>query len=211
MNLTDQPDLELDELLIQKASEGNLDAFNQLVLRYQDLVFRRAYALTGDAASSDDIAQESFIKAYLNIGRFRGGSFRAWLLKIVANTAYDMYRRSGKHRAQSLFRENDNEEELESPSWLTDPSASVEAIVENNEDLKRLYQLLDELPYIYRSVLILVDLYEMDYWEAARVINVPIGTVKSRLARGRVQLGRKLKENFEYYLPTNRVVPAAVS
>jgi RNA polymerase sigma-70 factor (ECF subfamily) len=192
------PDAE--ETLIGKAAKGSLEAFNQLVLRYQDKAFYHAYALLGDAASAEDVAQESFIKAFQNIGGFRGGSFRAWLLRIVTNTTYDLYRRSRKHPVQPLFRENDFGEDFESSAWLVDPSASVEATVEQNEDTARLYQLLGELPEIYRTTLTLVDLYEMDYWEAAEALGIPLGTVKSRLARGRVQLWRKLQDNFEYFI-----------
>lgn len=202
---------EVEAVLIRKAAKGSLDAFNQLVLRYQDKAYYHAYALLGDAPSAEDVAQESFIKAFQNIRSFRGGSFRAWLLRIVTNTAYDLYRRSRKHPVQSLFPGDVYGEEIESPAWLTDPSASVEATVEQNEDAARLYQLLSELPEIYRSTLTLVDLYELDYWEAAEVLQVPLGTVKSRLARGRVQLWRKMQENFEYFIPINQAASAALS
>jgi RNA polymerase sigma-70 factor (ECF subfamily) len=193
--------------LVRKASKGSLEAFNQLVLRYQNIAYHHAYALIGDAASADDLTQESFIKAFRNIRTFRGGSFRAWLLRIVTNTAYDFLRRSKQHLIQPLYPEDEYAEEFESPAWLADPSASVEATVEQNEDSRRLYQLLDELPAIYRSVLTLVDLYELDYWEAAEILKVPLGTIKSRLARARLQMGRKLQDDFEYFIRFDRAVP----
>jgi RNA polymerase sigma-70 factor, ECF subfamily len=114
---------------------------------------------------------------------FRGGSFRAWLLKIVTNSAYDMLRRSKRHPTQSLFTENEYGAEMESPAWLADPTASIEDTVEQSEFSKDLHRLLDELPNVYRTVLTLVDMYELDYSEAANALKVPIGTVKSRLAR----------------------------
>jgi RNA polymerase sigma-70 factor (ECF subfamily) len=198
------PDAE--HVLIGKASKGSLDAFNQLVLRYQDIAYHHAYALLGDAASAEDITQDSFIKAYLNIRSFRGGSFRAWLLKIVTNRAYDLLRQSRNHPIQSLFPEDDYGEEIESPAWSADPSPSVEATVEQNEDSRRLHQLLDELPDVYRTILVLVDLYELEYWEAAEILQVPLGTVKSRLARARLRLWRKLQGNFEYFIHFNETV-----
>ena len=111
----------------------------------------------------------------------------------MTNTSYDFLRQFNRYPTQSLFVKDGNGEEYESSIWLADPSASVEAIVEQNEESKRLYQMLDELPAIYRSVLTLVDLFELDYSEVSEILKVPIGTVKSRLARARMQMRRKLK------------------
>ncbi len=194
MNTTAQLTAAQEEQLIAEASRGDLQAFNELVLIYQNMAFHHAYSLLGDPATAEDATQESFIKAFQALNRFRGGSFRSWLLKIVTNTAYDMLRRSGRYSSQSLFPEDQNGEEVELPSWISDPSASVQEAVERSESAKELYSKLDELPAVYRSVLTLVDLYEMDYEEAARALNVPLGTVKSRLARARLQMQEKLKK-----------------
>lgn len=194
MNTTAQLTAVQEEKLIADASRGDLLAFNELVLIYQNMAFHHAYALLGDPAAAEDATQESFIKAFQAINRFRGGSFRSWLFKIVTNTSYDMLRRAGRYSSQSLFPEDKNGEEIESPSWISDPSASVQEAVERSESAKELYSKLDELPAVYRSVLTLVDLYEMDYEEAARALNVPLGTIKSRLARARLQMKEKLKK-----------------
>jgi len=198
MNSTTQTAQYDEGSLVRLASSGDLDAFNQLVLANQDMAYHYAYTLLGDPASAEDAAQESFIKAFQNIGGFRGGSFRGWLLKIVTNSAYDMLRRSKRHPTQPLFPEDDNGEEIESPAWLADPSASVQETVEENELSKCVYKMLDKLPDVYRSVITLIDLYELDYAEAAQALKVPIGTVKSRLARARLQMQKKLREGFEY-------------
>ncbi len=92
-----------EELLIKQASQGDLDAFNQLVLRHQDMIYRHALALLGDPDSADDAAQESFIKAFQGLGGFRGGSFRGWLLQIATNSAYDILRRFKRHPACHCF------------------------------------------------------------------------------------------------------------
>jgi RNA polymerase sigma-70 factor, ECF subfamily len=184
--------------LIGRASSGDLDAFNQLVITYQNMAYHHAYNFLGDTASAEDAAQESFIKAFQNIGRFRGGSFRGWLLKIVTNSAYDTLRRSKRHPTRPLFPEDDDGEEIESPMWLTDPSTSVQSTVEQNELSRDIYKMLDELPEVYKSVLTLIDLYELDYTEAAQVLGVPIGTVKSRLSRARMQMKNKLQTGLEY-------------
>jgi RNA polymerase sigma-70 factor, ECF subfamily len=182
-----------EETLIHQAMEGDLESFNQLVLRYQDMAYNHAYALLGNPDQAEDAAQESFVKAFQAMNGFRGVSFRAWLLKIVTNSAYDWLRRSQRHPMQPLFPEDENGEEIESPAWLVDPAASVQEKVEEKEFSKKIYELLDELPEVYQSVLTLVDIQELDYAEAAKALRVPIGTVKSRLARARLQMQKKLR------------------
>lgn len=181
-----------EQTLVADASKGDVEAFNQLVLNYQDIAYRYANNLVDDPDSAEDIVQESFIKAFQNIGGFRGGSFRAWLLKIVANTSRDQWRRIKRHPSVALFPEGEYGDEIESPAWLADPTTSVESTVQGNEESRRLYRLLDELPVSYRSVITLIDLYELDYTEAAQILHIPLGTVKSRLARARMQMKDKL-------------------
>jgi RNA polymerase sigma-70 factor (ECF subfamily) len=177
---------------------GDLEAFNELVLVYQDLAYHHAYALLGDPDLAEDAAQESFIKAFQNISGFRGGSFRSWLLKIVTNSAYDVLRRAGRHPLQPLFPVDENGEEVESAPWLADPAPGVQATVEQHELSKEIYRVLDGLPDAYRSVITLVDLYELDYTEAAQALKVPLGTVKSRLARARMEMQKRLKDSVGY-------------
>ncbi|NOH04701.1 MAG: RNA polymerase sigma factor [Chloroflexi bacterium] len=190
-----------EEALIGLASKGDLDAFNQLVLTYQDMAYRHAYSLLGDPEAAEDTTQDSFIKAFEGIRSFRGGSFRSWLLRIVSNTAYDVLRQSKRRPTQPLYPEGDDGEEIESPAWLADPNVSVQGAVEQSEEAKYIYRALDELPDVHRSILTLVDLYDLDYSEAARVLKVPIGTVKSRLARARLQMKAKLLSEEYAILP----------
>jgi RNA polymerase sigma-70 factor (ECF subfamily) len=182
-------------LWIEQAAQGDLEAFNRLVLMYQDMAYNHAYALLGDPALSEDAAQESFLKAFQNIGTLRGGSLRPWLLKIVTNSAYDLLRRTHRHPTAPLFPVDEDGEEMESPAWIADPNASVQQTVEQKEETEQIYRLLDELPPVYRSVLTLIDIHELDYTEAARILNVPLGTVKSRLARARLQMKEKLSRD----------------
>lgn len=179
--------------LVSNAANGDLDAFNQLVLTYQDVVYYHAFNLLGDPDWAEDVTQESFLKAFQKLNDFRGGSFRAWVLKIATNTSYDLYRRKNRHPTRPLHPITDDGEEIESPAWLADPAVSVEKTVQQNEENKDLYRMLDELPAAYRSVIALVDVYEMDYAEAAEVLHVPIGTLKSRLARARMRMQEKLR------------------
>jgi len=184
-----------EEVLITAASNGDLDAFNQLVLVYQNLAYEHAYSMLGDQASAEDITQDSFIKAFQGLNSFRGGSFRGWLLRIVTNSAYDILRRSQRRPTQPLFPEDENGEELESAPWLADPNTSVQGAMEHKELSEEIRALMEQLPETYRSVLVLIDLYQFDYLEAAATLKIPIGTVKSRLARARIQMKEKLKNN----------------
>jgi RNA polymerase sigma-70 factor (ECF subfamily) len=181
-----------EENLVKMATRGDLEAFSQLVLRYQEVAYHYAYTILKDSASAEDATQDSFIRAFQSMAGFRGDSFRAWILKIVTNSAYDALRRLKRHPIQSLFLEDEYSGEIESPDWLADPTVSVENIVEQAEFFANLSRLLAELPEVYHAVLTLIDVYEFDYAEAVQILNVPIGTVKSRLARARLQMRGKL-------------------
>jgi len=198
MNSTNPSHQPAEQELIVNAIKGNLEAFNQLVLMHQDLAYNHAHAILRDPVSADDATQDSFIKAFQNISNFHGGSFRAWLLRIVTNSAYDILRQSQRHPTQPLFPSNDDGEEMESPVWLADPATSVETQVEQSQLSKDIYRILDELPVVYRSVLTLIDIHEMDYKEAAQALSAPLGTVKSRLARARLQMKRKMQAQPGY-------------
>ena len=196
-----------EQALVALAANGDLDAFNQLVLTYQNMAYHHAFAMLGDPDQAEDATQESFIKAFQAIRGFRGGSFRGWLLKIVTNSTYDMLRKSRRHPTQPLFPVDEDGEESESPAWLADPNTSVQKSVEQNEFSKDIYEVLDELPAAYRSVLMLVDVHELDYMEAAEALKIPIGTVKSRLARARLKMQERLKGSIAYSNPAARVNP----
>ena len=193
--MSDQLNPNNEPALIADAVKGDLDAFNQLVMKYQNMAYGHAYALVGDPDAADDITQESFLKAFQNLFRFRGGSFRAWFMRIVTNTSYDLLRGFNKHPTQPLFPVDEYGEELESISWIADPEAGVETTFDRKETSKRLLQALDELPADYRSVLTLIDLYELDYSEATQILNIPVGTVKSRLARARLRMQTKMRDD----------------
>ena len=202
MNSKTRPYPYNEESLLNLAAKGSLDAFNELVLTYQDIAYHHAYALLRDPALAEDATQDSFIRAFQAMAGFRGGSFRAWILKIVTNSAYDMLRRSKRHPTQALYPEDEYGDELESPVWLADTSSSVQDLVEQSEFSQHLYQLIDELPAAFRTVLTLVDLHELDYAEVADALQIPIGTVKSRLARARLKISEKLcsTKNRQYCL-----------
>ena len=191
-----RPDTLDEETLVMAASKGDLDAFNQLVLTHQNMVYNHVYSFLGDPDAADDVVQNSFLRAFQGLNGFRGGSFRCWLLKIATNSAYDLLRCSHRRPTQPLFPEREDGEELKSTSWLVDPTASLQETVDMNELSEDIRDLMEELPETYRNVLILVDLYQFDYQEAAESLRIPIGTVKSRLARARFQMKELLQKSF---------------
>lgn len=188
----------MDEVdLIREAKSGDLDAFNRLVLAYQDVVYAQAFRMMGESEAAADATQEAFISAFRYMGNFRGGSFRAWLLRIVTNACYDEHRRRKRRPTTPLQPLDSEEEEIESPQWLADDDELPEETAERQELSTAIQRCLDDLPEDFRAIVILVDLQSLNYKEAARVINKPVGTVKSRLARARMRMRDCLQDVWE--------------
>jgi RNA polymerase sigma-70 factor, ECF subfamily len=190
-----------ENILIQEAKGGNLDSFNRLVLAYQDMVYNHAYRMIGEEETADDAAQTTFISAYNHLNSFRGGSFKAWLLRIVTNACYDELRRRKRRPTVPLEPLDDTGEEVESVHWMIDPTDQPEEQVERAELQNAIQHCLDHLPDEFRATVLLVDIQGLDYFEASRVINKPIGTIKSRLARARLRL-RDCLNSFAELLPS---------
>lgn len=186
--------------LIQSAQKGDLDAFNRLVLAYQDIVFNQALRLLGEEDAAADAAQEAFISAYRHINNYRGGSFRAWLLRIVTNASYDDLRQRQRRPTTSLEPIDDTGEEIESPYWLADTSALPEEEAEREEMNRAIADCLQGLSEEFRAAVVLVDVQGLDYNEAAEALGKPVGTIKSRLARARLRL-RDCLHGFWELLP----------
>ena len=182
-----------EEALIKAAQGGDLDSFNCLVMNYQDQVFSHAYRMMGEEEAAADAAQDAFISAFRNLRSFRGGSFRAWLYRIVTNACYDELRRRKRRPTTSLEPLDDTGEEVESPGWLADQSDTPEQKIERKELEQAIQHCLDGLPEDFRAVVVMVDVNGLDYIEAAESIGKPVGTVKSRLARARGRLRDCLK------------------
>ena len=184
----------MEELeLIQTASQGDLTAFNDLVLKYQGQVFNLACRILENQDLAEDITQDTFIHAFQKLHQFRGGSFRAWLLKIGTNLCYDEMRIWKRHHHQPLEPTDEENNINESPYWIKDPGPLPEDVAEMSDLRNILEHGLNQLPLKFRTVVTLVDIHQMDYREVSRITGIPIGTVKSRLARGRMQLGSYLK------------------
>jgi RNA polymerase sigma-70 factor (ECF subfamily) len=191
----------VDEIaLIQAAIKGDLDSFNHLVLAYQDLVYNQAFRMIGEEESADDATQNTFISAYKHLKSFRGGSFKAWLLRIVTNACYDELRRRKRRPTVPLEPMDEDGEEVESAKWMVDPVDQPEEQVQQAELQRAIQHCLDELPSDFRATVIMVDVQGLDYFEAASAAGKPIGTIKSRLARARLRL-RDCLNSFGELLP----------
>jgi RNA polymerase sigma-70 factor (ECF subfamily) len=176
-----------EQAFIRAAQKGDVAAFNQLVRAYQHQVYRTAYRVLGDAASAQDAAQDAFISAYKHLRAFRGGSFKAWLLRIVTNACYDQLRLKQRRPAASL------------DALLLDPdkpapgldrvvSESPQDFAERQELGATIQRGLATLPHDQRATIVLIDIEGLSYEDAADALATNVGTVKSRLSRGRAAL-----------------------
>jgi RNA polymerase sigma-70 factor (ECF subfamily) len=182
-----------EKTLIRAAQRGDLEAFNQLVLRYQNLLFGIALRLLNDEDVAADAVQEALISAFRRFHTFRGDSLRSWLARVVVNACYDEMRRKRRQHSVPLEQYNAEGDEIETSYWLVDSQADPELQYEASELEGALQRSLSKLPSIYRVVLILVDIEGLSYEEAAVAARIPVGTVKSRLARARLQMQKSLQ------------------
>jgi RNA polymerase sigma factor (sigma-70 family) len=175
-----------------RAQRGDLQAFNELVVEYEGLVYNVCYRILGQQQAAEDAAQDAFISAWRNIGSFRGEAFRPWLLRIATNLCRDDLRRRGRRPSSSL----DGALEAGVPE-PPDRDLLPEDITLNTELRAQLQAALDQLPEDQRMAVVLCDVEGLDYTEIAVVMNTSLGTVKSRIARGRLKLREMLKREPE--------------
>ncbi len=174
---------EPERTLVQLSQQGDLQAFNELVLSYEKLVFNMAARMLSDAAAAEDATQEAFISAFRNIRKFRGDNFRAWLLRIAANACHDQLRSPRRRREVSLDA-SVADSHFDVPSNLESP----ENYALRQELGHEIQRGLATLPDDQRLVLVLIDLQGLSYEEAAASTGSSLGTVKSRLSRARARL-----------------------
>lgn len=196
-----------EEELIARSQRGDVAAFNQLVLHYQQIVYGAVYRLVGDPDTAADVTQDAFLAAFRAIHSYRGGaSFRAWLLRIGSNMACDHWRRVQRHPAESLEFLTE-EDEAHSPEVL---NALASTGVEGNPEETLLTQELqiviqqglEKIPLDQRVAVVLCDVQGLSYEEVAEATQTTIGTVRSRISRGRARLRTYLYQHREL-LPRN--------
>ena len=184
-----------EKALIDAARRGDVGSFNQLVLNYQSMAYNLAYRILGNRDAAADATQEAFLSVFKAIGKFRGGSFKAWLLRIVTNACYDQLRLKQRRPATSL----DALLVLEPApvQSLTDPGESPEEYAVRQELRGAIQVGIGILPPEQRIALVLSDVQGLSYQEIAEVTGASLGTVKSRLSRARSKLRDFLLEQRE--------------
>ena len=203
-----------EEQLIVRSQHGDIDAFNQLVLHYQQSAYGVAYRMLGDAETAADVTQDAFLAAFRNIQSFRpGSSFRAWLLRIASNMACDHWRRVQRRPQESLdvLADEDELHTAEDLGALVAPGQDVnpEEFVLNSELQEVIQRGLATLPLEQREAVVLCDIEGLAYEEIAVATHTSLGTVRSRIARGRARLRNYLYKHKEllprhYRLSTDR-------
>ena len=189
----EQQDAE-DSVLVNASRLGDLESFNRLVDQYQGLVYNLALRMLHEPSSAEDVTQEAFLAAYEHIQSFRGGSFRAWLLRIAINACNDMFRRTARHPQVSL----EQAVEIASPA-APDPAGDPQEFAVRHEQQRVLARLLLELPPDQRAAVVLSDVQGLSYEEIAAATNEALGTVKSRLSRGRARMRDLLRGQGELF------------
>jgi len=188
--------------LISMAKQGDLLAFNRLITTHQTRLFNVAYRIMGDPDDAADATQDALISAFRKLNSYRGGSFRAWLMRIVTNACYDELRRRKRKPAVSM--DDLGEETLEADdigdSVLLAPQEGPEEEAMRGELARAIQDCLNRLPDEFRIVAVLADVQGYEYGEVSKVVGKPLGTVKSRLARARARL-RDCLQRYGELLP----------
>ena len=184
-----------EKALIDAARRGDVGSFNRLVLSYQSMVYNLAYRILGDSDASADATQDAFLSAFKGIAKFRGGSFKSWLMRIVTNACYDQLRVKQRRPATSL----DDLLEFEPAPIrsLRDPAESPEEHALRQELSSAIQVGIGALLPEQRVALVLSDVQGLSYREIAEVTGVSLGTVKSRLSRARSKMRDFLLEQRE--------------
>jgi len=192
--VNDDPVQRRDLILLERAREGDLDAFNDLVVVYQDLLYALVVRMVPDRDQASDAVQEAFFSAYRNMAGFRGGSVRSWLSRIAINAAMDAQRLKKRRPA-------DPYPELEDDTWQppADPSADPVTTSLTAERHRALNGALARITDDQRTAIVLYDVEGYDYAEIAELTGVSVGTVKSRIHRGRLAMRGLLADRMDLF------------
>lgn len=178
--------------LVEAARRGEVESFNALVRLYEGRVYNLCYRMLGDADSAADAGQDAFLSAFRNMRKFRGGSFRSWMLRIATNTCYDVLRARQRRPTTSLNADSQHDED--SPALqIADEGETPDKRAQRRELATAIQDALATLPEDQRIVVVLSDVEGLAYDEIAQITGVSLGTVKSRLSRGRARMRDALK------------------
>ena len=185
--------------LLERSRQGDREAFNDLVERYQRAVYNLSLRMLGSPQAAEDATQEAFIAAFRAIHSFHGEAFRAWLYRIASNACYDEMRRRRSRQAVSL---DEPHGEGERPLDVRAGGLSPEERAEQQELGRLIQRALSHLHPDQRIAVILCDIQGLDYAEISQVLSISLGTVKSRIFRGRLHLRALLLESGGELLPS---------
>lgn len=180
--------------LVMVAQRGDVESFNALVRLYEGRVYNLCYRLLGDADSAADATQDTFLSAYRHLQAFRGGSFRSWLFRIATNVCYDILRARQRRPVVSLDASCETAGEDTPSLQIADTSESPDEFALRRELARAIEAGLAQLPVDQRLVVVLCDLQGLTYEEIADVLGANLGTIKSRLSRGRARLRDLLRQ-----------------
>jgi RNA polymerase sigma-70 factor (ECF subfamily) len=187
-----------DALLVEGLRAGEESAYETLVTNYQQPVYSLVLRLLHEPADVNDVVQEVFLKVFRKIGAFRGdSSLKTWIYRIAVNEAYNYQRWFSRHRKQEVGLESDDPSGLSYFDRLSDPSRSAFDSVVDGEQHALIEDALSRLNPTFRTAVVLRDIEELSYEEIAAVLQVALGTVKSRILRGREALRKELAGRLE--------------
>lgn len=192
--VVDDPVQRRDLILLERARSGDLEAFNDLVSCYQDQLFALVVRMVPDRDQASDVTQEAFFSAYRNLGGFRGGSVKSWLNRIAVNAAMDTQRARKRRPVQPY-------PELEDESWQPPATEDADPVhtALATERTTVLNAALASITEDQRTAIVLFDVEGYDYAEIAEMTGVSLGTVKSRIHRGRLALRDRLASRMELF------------
>lgn len=184
--------------IIQEVLNGNVNAFEALVKKYEKMIYNLAFTKLGNHENAQDLTQECFLRAYKMLRSYRtDAAFSTWIYRICQNLIYDFYRANkNKRNAEvSLYLQNDGEELKERE--IADISSEPLEIILRNEKIEKIRELIKSLPDDLRDIIIMRDINNLSYNEIAESLDIEIGTVKSRISRAREKLKQYMIESYK--------------
>jgi RNA polymerase sigma-70 factor (ECF subfamily) len=172
---------------VDAAVRGDVESFNMLVRAHESRVYGVCVRLVGDRDDAADVAQDTFISAFSRLSTYRGGSFRAWLLRIATNAALD-FLRARRRRPTISIDAHDDDPDDHPVLQVADAAPTPEMALDQRELAQAIQRALAQLPDDQRTAIVLRDVEGFDYAEVAEITHTSLGTVKSRISRGRARL-----------------------
>ena len=177
-----------DEKLILRFQEGDINAYNELVKRYKDRLLNFVLRYFNNVEQAEDVVQDTLIKLYTHASYYKKvAKFSTWIFTIAKNNALTELRKNKRKKTDSLWTDDGQVIDINSKQ------ESLDSKVQNEIAIDQLNKFLDEIPENFRMAVVLRDFQELSYEEISKILEIPIGTIKSRINRGRIQLAEKMK------------------